>query len=98
MFTDRSRPIRLGVPELVWALSSALAASLIAVLNLVRAGRPNDLTLAWIAFCGSACWLAVSIAFGMAIGHVADPRARLQAAIAVVLAAFSLRTALVSPR
>jgi hypothetical protein len=85
---------RLGSEVLVWALSGSLAAILLAVLNLVRAGRPEDRTLAWITFCGCLCWAAVAIAFGAAIGNVADPRVLWHAISALALAAFSLRTAI----
>jgi membrane protein DedA with SNARE-associated domain len=71
-----------------------LAAALVAVLNLVRAGRPEDRTLAWITFCGSLCWVAVAIAFGASIGNVIDPRAVWHALSAFVLAGLSFRTAI----
>jgi hypothetical protein len=83
-----------GSEALVWALSGSLAAALIAVLNLVRVGRPEDRTLAWITFCGSLCWVAVAIAYGAAIGNVSDPRAVWHALSAFVLAGFSFRTAI----
>jgi hypothetical protein len=79
---------------LVWALAGSLAAGLLAVLNLVRARRPADRTLAWITFFGSLCWVAVAIGFGVAIGNVYDPRPLWHAITALVLAAFCLRTAL----
>jgi hypothetical protein len=81
-------------PELVWALSASLAGGLIAVLNLIRAGRPRDLTLAWVACIGSLLWVAIAIAFGASIGSVLDPRVLWHAIATIVLAAFSLRTAL----
>ncbi len=83
-----------GSQVMVWALSGSLAAGLLAVLNLVRVGRPADRTLAWITFFGCLCWVAVAIGFGLAIGNVYDPRPLWHATTALVLAAFSLRTAL----
>lgn len=83
-----------GSQILVWALSGSLAAGLLAVLNLVRAGRPADHALGWITFFGCMCWVAVAIGFGMVIGNVYDPRPLWHATAALVLAAFSLRTAL----
>ena len=77
---------------LVWALSGSLASGLLAILNLVRAGRPADRTLAWITFVGSLCWVAVAIGFGLAIGNINDPRPLWHAISALVLAGFSLRT------
>jgi hypothetical protein len=83
-----------GSQELVWALSGSLAAGLIAVLNLVRSGRPEDRTLAWIAFLGSLSWVAVAVGFGVAIGNLFDPRVLWHVISALALAGFSLRTAI----
>ena len=82
-----------GSQIMVWALSGSLAAGLLAVLNLVRAGRPADHTLAWITFFGSLCWVAIAIGFGAAIGNVYDPRPLWHAVSAFALAVFSLRPA-----
>jgi len=86
------RAYPLGSEGLVWSLSGTLAAGLLAVLNLVRAGRPADHTLAWITLVGSLVWVAIAIAFGAAIGNVLDPRVLWHAIAALVLAGFSLRT------
>jgi len=86
------RAYPLGSEGLVWSLAGTLAAGLVAVLNLVRAGRPADHTLAWITFVGSLAWVAIAIAFGAAIGNVLDPRVLWHAIAALVLAGFSLRT------
>jgi hypothetical protein len=83
-----------GSQIMVWALSGSLAAGLLAVLNLVRVGRPADYALAWITFFGCLCWVAVAIAFGVAIGNVYDPRPLWHAISAFALAVFSLRTAM----
>ena len=40
---------RNAPPELLWALSGSLAALLLAALNLLRAGRPQDRPLAWVS-------------------------------------------------
>jgi hypothetical protein len=81
-------------PEaLVWALSGALAAFLVAALNLMRVNRPEDRTLAWVSAAGSMAWLSVAIGFGSSIGNLLDPRALVHAVNAAVLAAFSIRTA-----
>jgi Na+/H+-dicarboxylate symporter len=58
----------------IWSLGSSLAAGLLAALNLVRAGRPNDKTLALITMVGTACWALVALGFGISIGNVLDPR------------------------
>ena len=83
---------RFGSQELVWALSGSLAGGLISVLNLIRSGRPEDLTLAWIAFAGSLSWVAVAVSFGLSVGNLFDPRVLWHAISALALAGFSLRT------
>jgi hypothetical protein len=84
-----------GAPEtLVWALSGSLAALLLAALNLLRVGRPEDRVLAWVCAGGSIAWVAVALCFGAAIGNVLDPRALIHAVNAAGLAGFSIRTAL----
>jgi hypothetical protein len=85
---------RLGTPELVWALAGGLAALLTALLNLLRSGRPEDHSLAWIAFAASVGWFAVATGFGAAIGNLSDPRVLWHLVCGLALAAFSVRTAL----
>ena len=81
----------LGSEVLVWALSGTLSAGLIAVLNFVRANRPHDHTLAWIAVGSSLCWAAVALGFGNAIGNLIDPRVLWHVLAALALAGFGLR-------
>ncbi len=76
----------------VWSLGSSLAAALLGVLNLVRAGRPDDKTLAMITAIGSACWVLIAVAFGQSINNLLDPRALMHAITAAVLVGFSIRT------
>jgi hypothetical protein len=83
---------RLGSTELVWALSASLAGGLTAVLNLVRAGRPKDTTVAWISLVASLCWAAVAVGFGAAIGNLIDPRVLWHLVCALALATFSVLT------
>ena len=73
----------------VWSLGSSLAAGLLATLNLVRAGRPNDKTLAVITLIGTACWALLNLTFGMSISNVLDPRPLGHIIISVVLVVFS---------
>ena len=87
----------IGSEVLVWALSGSLAATLLGVLNLVRVGRPEDKTLAWITFSGCLCWASVAMAFGSAIGDIVDPRVLWHVICALALAAFSFRTAIRAP-
>jgi peptidoglycan/LPS O-acetylase OafA/YrhL len=85
------RTYAAGTPTLVWALSGSLAAGLLAILNLLRAGRPGDNALAWITFIGCLCWVCLALAFGSSIGRVVDPRVLWHVICAVMLALFSLR-------
>jgi hypothetical protein len=73
----------------IWSLGSSLAAALLGVLNIVRAGRPEDKTLAVITAIGSACWALLAFGFGKSIGNVLDPRALGHMVNALVLVAFS---------
>jgi hypothetical protein len=84
----------VGSTQLVWSLAGAFAAFLLAALNWMRIGRPQDVPLAWLCAVGCACWVALALAFGASVGSLVDPRALYHAAVAAVLAAFSLRTAL----
>jgi hypothetical protein len=73
----------------IWSLGSSLAAALLGVLNIVRAGRPDDKTLATITAVGTACWALVALGFGKSIGNVLDPRVVSHVLISVVLVIFS---------
>lgn len=82
-------------PELLlWAECATLAVWLLAALNLLRAGRPADHTLAWVSFAGCLGWLIAAVAFGRLIGNMLDFRALINLILALALAAFSLRTAM----
>ncbi len=73
----------------IWSLGSALAAALLAMLNIVRAGRPEDKTLAAITLIGTACWAFIALGFGASIGNLLDPRALFHTLVALVLVIFS---------
>ena len=83
---------RNAPPELLWALSGSLAALLLAALNLLRAGRPQDRPLAWVSLGGCLAWMVVSVSFGRVIGNVLDRRAVIHALNAAALAVMSWRT------
>jgi len=81
-------------PELLlWAECATLAVWLLAALNLLRASRPEDRPLAWVSFFGCLAWGAAAVAFGRLIRDVLDFRPLINLILALVLAAFSLRTA-----
>jgi acid phosphatase family membrane protein YuiD len=76
----------------IWSLGSSLAAGLLAVLNIVRAGRPDDKTLAVITAVGTALWALVAFAFGVSIHNVLDPRPLGHVTISMILVIFSAIT------
>jgi hypothetical protein len=84
--------IEPGTGIFIWSLGSSLAAGLLGVLNIVRAGRRGDRTLAAITTVGTACWALIAIGFGWSIGNVFDPRALSHALISLVLVTFGVRT------
>jgi hypothetical protein len=79
---------------LLWALSASLAVFLLAALNLLRSGANPDRRLAWICAIGCLAWVGFALRFGVLVGNVFDFRPLLNAVIALVLAIFSVRTAL----
>jgi len=76
----------------IWSLGSSLAGGLLAALNIVRAGRPNDKTLAVITGIGTACWTLVAFGFGVSIHNVLDPRPLGHVGISIILVVFSGNT------
>src|SRR5262249_33676243 len=83
--------------SLLWALSASFAVLLLAAVNLLRAGRRGDHALAWISFAGCVVWMGFVLWFGKIIGSIFDFRALVNLILAIILAIFSLRSAL-TPR
>ncbi|HKS80597.1 MAG TPA: hypothetical protein VJR23_03760 [Candidatus Acidoferrales bacterium] len=79
---------------LLWAEASNLAGLLLAGMNILRVGRPLDRQLGWLSFAGCVGWLAISLALAHQLGDFLYPRTLIHGSIALVLAIFSLRTAL----
>jgi len=88
-----------GQPHpLFWSLCASILILLLAAVNLLRADRPGDRGLAWVAAGASLAYAGISVAFGgFLMGNYLDPRAVGFAAISLGLTAFSLRTALSRP-
>ena len=84
--------IERGTSLFVWSLSGVLAAALLVALNVMRIGRPNDRTLAWVCLVGCLCWVVIVFMFGASVGNVFDPRALFHAFAALGLAALSWRS------
>ena len=83
--------------NLLWALSASFATFLLAAINLLRTGRAGDRTLAWVSFAGCIVQIGFAVSFGSLIGNVLDFRPLATAVIALVLAAFSLRSVRQNP-
>jgi len=77
---------------LLWSLSASLFVFLLGTLNLVRAGRPKDTTLAWICLVAGLCHIASTLRFGVLIGNFFDFRVVLFILVTLGLCAMSLRT------
>lgn len=76
----------------VWSLGGALAVGLLGVLNLVRAARPHDRTIALITVVGTAIWALLALAFGKSINNLLDIRAVVHFVNSLVLVVFSILT------
>jgi hypothetical protein len=79
---------------LLWSLCATALTLLIAAINLLRVEQPSDRPLAWICFCGSLSWAVGAFTAGVLIGNIFDWRPMMHWVTALVLAGFSLRTAL----
>lgn len=82
----------LSAETTLWALAAGLGELLLAALNLLRAGRPADRTLASVTLAGNLGWLIVVLAFGRLVGNYADYRVLIQGAVTLVLLGMSMRT------
>ena len=83
--------IEHGTTLFVWSLAGVLAAALLVALNVMRIGRPDDRTLAWVCLVGCLCWVVIALMFGSSVGNVMDPRALYHAFAALGLAVLSWR-------
>lgn len=79
---------------LVWSLCAAVLTLLIAAINLLRVERPFDRPLAWVCFAGSLSWAVAAFTAGVLIGNIFDWSPLMHWVTALVLAVFSLKTAL----
>ncbi len=79
---------------LLWALAASVCELLLAGINLLRAERRNDRSLAALSAAGSVAWLTIIVSFGVIIGNAADIRVVVQGTITLLTVAFSVRTLL----
>ena len=77
---------------LLWSLSFSLFIFLLGALNLVRAGRPGDTTLAWICLVAGLCHIAATLRFGVLISNLFDFRVVLFLLVTIGPCAMSVRT------
>ena len=80
--------------DTVWAFSGSIAAWAIAVLNWLRAGRPDDKVIAAWAIAGAVSWALLMIWLGFAAEMIGDIRIWLFLVICGGLTIFGLRTLL----
>ena len=79
---------------LLWSEAAAFAIFLLAAINLLRSARPADRALAWISFAGCLVWAGFALAVGGLRGDFLYPPAVANVVDSLILANFSLRTAL----
>jgi hypothetical protein len=79
---------------LLWSLCASLFVFLLAALNLIRAGRPQDRALAWVCLVAGLCWIAACLRFGVLIGNLLDVRLLIFGVLSLGLCAFCVRTLL----
>jgi len=79
---------------LLWAWSTSFAVFLLAMVNLLRAGRDGDRPLAWISLAGCLVWTGFVVWFAELLGNPLDFRPLINLIIAVALAGFSTRSLL----
>jgi len=77
---------------LLWSLSASLFIFLLAAVNLVRAGRPRDVPLAWLGLIGGLCFITTSLRFGSLIGNFFDFRPLIFVLITLGLCTMCVRT------
>lgn len=88
-FATRNQPFTR-----LWAESATFAIFLLAAVNLLRTARPGDRALAWISFAGCLIWIGFALAVGALVGNFLYFPVVANVVVSLVLAAFSVRTAL----
>jgi hypothetical protein len=77
---------------LLWSLSVSQFIFLLGTLNLVRAARPEDTTLAWICLVAGLFHIASTLRFGVLIGNLFDFRVVIFTLVTLGLCAISAHT------
>lgn len=84
----------MGTEVFVWSLSGTAFVFTIVFLHIVRILRPGDQLIAVGAIIATSVWVILAMAFGAAVGSLADPRALTHAVVSfglVLMAARDLR-------
>lgn len=76
----------------VWSFSGSVAAWAIAILNWLRAGRPNDVVIAVWAVVGALSWVLMMIWLAFAADMIHDIRIWLFIIVSVGLTVFGVQT------
>lgn len=79
-----------GSEVFVWSLSATCFVFLLVFLHVVRIYRPQDRTVRMAAIVASGAWIGLALAFGAAVGDIADPRALMHVVVTSALLMTSL--------
>lgn len=79
-------------PQAVWSFSGTIAAWMIAAVNILRAGRPGDRSLAVVALAGAVAWIGLIVWLASLSGAFSDIRMVLHIGAGTGLAIFSVRS------
>jgi hypothetical protein len=74
-----------GSEVFVWSLTAVCYVYVLVFLHVLRISRPDDRPVMVAATIATLAWLVLALAFGAAIGNIADPRALTQAGISAAL-------------
>lgn len=75
----------LGSEVFVWSLTAVCYVYLLVFLQLLRMFRPDDRPVMVAATIATLAWLGLALAFGAAIGNIADFRALMHAGVSAAL-------------
>lgn len=74
-----------GSDVFVWSLTASCFVFLLVFLHVLRIQRPDDRPVMAAASLASVAWIALALAFGAAVGDIADPRALMHAVVTLAL-------------
>jgi hypothetical protein len=75
---------------LLWALCAVLLGILLAILNLLRAGRHADRALGWICLAGNLTWSVAAFTYTVLLHNIFDVRGSIDCITGLALVIFSL--------